>query len=455
MLTAPTALHPVDVVWCPPARPTPPAYGLRVDPVFLDHVAATVRRALTERTGDVLVFLPGAGEIGTVTGRLADLRSDVDLVALHGRQPAKAQDDALRPGPRRRVVLASAVAESSLTVPGVRIVVDAGLSRVPRTDLARGLGSLVTVRVSRASAEQRAGRAGREAPGTVYRCWSAADHDRLPAHAEPEVAVADLTGFALELACWGDPDGAGLALLDPPPAAAMEVARATLRALGAVDADGRVTARGRSIAAVGAHPRLARALRDGAALVGARRAAEVVALLSDDGLVRQRGRPGQGVAATAGRRRPGRHARAGARRSAGSARAWTAPAPGGPPTTVPGGFPTTWRPGWWSGWRIPERLARARRTGGGSYLMTGGTAAELAPGSSLAGAAWLAVAVADRAPGKASARVRLAAALDEPTAREAAPDLLSQRGRRSPGWTATWSPGGSSGWARSCSPNVR
>jgi ATP-dependent helicase HrpB len=413
VLIAPTALHPVDVAWCPPGRPGVAAYGLRVDPVFLDHVAATVRRAVAERAGDVLVFLPGAGEIGSVTGRLADLRAELDLVPLHGRQPAKAQDDALRPGPRRRVVLASAVAESSLTVPGVRIVVDAGLSRVPRTDLARGLGSLVTVRVSRASAEQRAGRAGREAAGAVYRCWSAADHDRLPAHAEPEVAVADLTGFALELACWGDPDGAGLALLDPPPAAAMEVARTTLRALGAVDAAGRVTARGRSIAAVGTHPRLARALRDGAALVGARRAAEVVALLSDDGLA-----GGEDDLVAAWRRlRDGVDRSASARwreevRRLESGRGGRA------------GLPDDLAAGLVVGLAFPERLARARRGGSGSYLMTGGTAAELAPSSSLTGATWLAVAVADRAPGRASARVRLAAAIDESTAREAAPDLL-------------------------------
>src|SRR4029453_12178680 len=134
-------------------------------------------------------------------------------------------------GFRRRVVLATTVAESSLTVPGVRVVVDAGLSRVPRADLARGLGALVTVRASRAAVTQRAGRAGREGPGAVYRCWTAAEHDRLPAHEEPEVAIADLTAFVLELACWGAPGGAGLGLLAPPPAAALTVAEQTLRGL--------------------------------------------------------------------------------------------------------------------------------------------------------------------------------------------------------------------------------
>ncbi|MBJ7452111.1 MAG: DEAD/DEAH box helicase, partial [Blastococcus sp.] len=136
------ALHDVDVVWAPPTGPVDPPHGLRVDPRLLGHVAATVRRALDERSGDVLVFLPGAGEIGTVAQQLGGL--DADVLPLHGRLPAAAQDAALRAGLRRRVVLATALAESSLTVPGVRTVVDSGLARVPRADLARGLGSLVT-----------------------------------------------------------------------------------------------------------------------------------------------------------------------------------------------------------------------------------------------------------------------------------------------------------------------
>src|SRR4029453_14544243 len=144
-------------------------------------------------------------------------------------------------GFRRRVVLATTVAESSLTVPGVRVVVDAGLSRVPRADLARGLGALVTVRASRAAVTQRAGRAGREGPGAVYRCWTAAEHDRLPAPDEPEAAIAPPPASALQLACWGAPGGGGLALLDAPPPAALLVAEATLRSLGAVDDEGRAT----------------------------------------------------------------------------------------------------------------------------------------------------------------------------------------------------------------------
>ena len=422
VIEAKAALYPVDVRWCPPTQPIAPPLGLRVDPKLLDHVAATVRRALADGEGDVLVFLPGAREIETVAGRLRD----VEVVTLHGRQSGSAQDAALRPSPVRRVVLATAVAESSLTVPGVRAVVDAGLSRVPRMDHGRGLGTLVTVPVSRASATQRAGRAGREAPGRVYRCWSQAQHDRLPAQPEPEVAAADLTGFALDLALWGHPDGTGLSLPDAPPPGAMQAAMGTLRALGATDPDGRITARGRALADAGLHPRLARALLDGATTIGARRSAEIVALLDADrqadDLVaawRQARTTNDGpwrtevrrLTAAIDRNPPGlaspadrggeRHGQAGAER-----------------------LPDDLAAGLIVGLAYPERVARVREPGGRAYLMAGGTAADLGGGSGLAGTTWLAVADADRAPGARTARIRGAAPLDEPTARQAAETLL-------------------------------
>ncbi|NBE84255.1 ATP-dependent helicase HrpB [Micromonospora sp. NEAU-HG-1] len=469
VIQAASALHPVTRVWAPPPRPVTPSGAGRVDPALLDHVAATVRRALAERDGDVLVFLPGVGEIAAVTRRLADLRGSVALLPLHGRLRGAEQDAALRPADRRRVVLATAVAESSLTVPGVRVVVDAGLARVPRMDLARGLGALVTVQVSRAAATQRAGRAGREAPGHVYRCWSEATHARLAAQPEPEIATADLTGFALELAAWGEPDGSGLALPDPPPAAAMTVARETLTTLGALDAAGRITARGRAIAGAGAHPRLARALLDGAPVVGADRAAEVVALLAEDTVVgpgddlttgwrRLRSGADPGTTARwraevrrlraalppgADDRRPAEHTgrSGGPHGSAGPALDPSRPPrdPDGrtsrdasrdPDGRAPGRergegrLPDDLAAGLLVGLAYPERLARVRRAGGSAYLMAGGTEAELAPGSGLTGVTWLAIAVADRSPGAPTARIRLATGLDEATAREAGGPLL-------------------------------
>ncbi|MFD5281091.1 ATP-dependent RNA helicase [Streptomyces rubrogriseus] len=255
--------YPVETVWAPPARAVRPPHGMRVDPALLAHVASVVRRALAERAGDVLCFLPGVGEISRVAGLLGAL-GDVDVLQVHGRAPAAVQDAVLAPGARRRVVLATSVAESSLTVPGVRVVVDAGLAREPRVGHARGLSALTTVRASRAAARQRAGRAGREAPGVVYRCWAEAEDARLPRFPAPEIKVADLTAFALQAACWGDPDASGLALLDPPPGGAMTAARSVLEAVGAVDCAGRATERGVRLSRLGLHPRLGRALLDAA-----------------------------------------------------------------------------------------------------------------------------------------------------------------------------------------------
>lgn len=422
-------LHPVEAVHAAPPRPVRPPHGLWVDPALLEHVAGVVRRALRERAGDVLCFLPGVAEIARVAGMLDGVSDGsggepVEVLQVHGRAPAAVQDAALAPGARRRVLLATSVAESSLTVPGVRVVVDSGLAREPRTDHARGLSGLATVRVSRASARQRAGRAGREGPGTVYRCWSQGEDAGLPRHPAPEIAMADLTGFALQAACWGDPDAAGLALLDAPPAGAMAAARETLRAIGAVDGTGRVTARGGRLAAVGVHPRLARALLDGAALVGARRAAEVVALLSEEP-PREYGDDLAAAwrAARSARDGFGARWRAEAERLQAAARS----AGSGQPAGAGGGaapMPDDAVAGLVAALAYPERVARRR---GGAYLMASGTAAEADRGTRLSGAQWLAVAVADRSAGSASARVRLAAAIDEDTARAAAAPLLTLR----------------------------
>ncbi|MGW0420489.1 ATP-dependent helicase HrpB [Streptomyces sp. NPDC003015] len=397
--------HPVEVVWTPPARPVRPPHGMRVDPALLTHVASVVRRALSERAGDVLCFLPGVGEIARVAGQLGGL-GDVEVLQVHGRAPAAVQDAVLAGGERRRVVLATAVAESSLTVPGVRVVVDSGLAREPRVDHARGLSALATVRASQAAGRQRAGRAGREAPGAVYRCWAEAEDARLPRFPSPEIKVADLTAFALQVACWGDPDASGLALLDPPPGGAMAAARDVLTAVGAVDAGGRATERGARLARLGLHPRLGRALLDTS---GA--GAEAVALLSEEPPREY----GDDLAAAVRTARRGGDAYAGrwraeVRRLRSASTRFTGADTGGEGLVAALAF--------------PERVARADS---GSYLMASGTRAELSDGSPLRGSPWIAVAVADRPLGKGHARVRLAAVIDEDTARTAAASLYSER----------------------------
>ncbi|MBC9712065.1 ATP-dependent helicase HrpB [Streptomyces sp. TRM66268-LWL] len=432
--------HPVEIVWAPPTRPVRPPHGMRVDPALLTHVAATVRRALTERTGDVLCFLPGVGEIARVAGQLGGL-GDVDVLQVHGRAPAAVQDAVLSPGTRRRVVLATAVAESSLTVLGVRVVVDSGLAREPRTDHARGLSALTTVRASQAAGRQRAGRAGREAPGAVYRCWDEAEDGRLARFPAPEIKVADLTAFALQTACWGDPDASGLALLDPPPAGAMAAARHSLTAIGALDPAGRVPERGLRMARLGLHPRLGRALLDGARELGARTAAEVVALLSEEppreygndlaGALRAARRGGDAYGArwrTETRRLTSALGRQGDGREAGPSPA-TAPNPPSARLSAPTAEDRA--PALVTALAFPERIARSK--GAGAYLMASGTAAELPDGSPLFGSEWIAVAVADRPVGSAHARVRLGAVLDEDTARAAAAPLYSSGAEV--GWT--------------------
>ncbi|MFK4801937.1 ATP-dependent RNA helicase [Streptomyces sp. MPA0124] len=524
VVEAPGVSYPVEVVWAPPARPVRPPHGMRVDPALLTHVASVVRRALAERDGDVLCFLPGVGEISRVAGRLGSI-GDVDVLQVHGRAPAAVQDAVLAPGARRRVVLATAVAESSLTVPGVRAVVDAGLAREPRVDHARGLSALTTVRASRAAARQRAGRAGREAPGVVYRCWAEAEDARLPRFPAPEIKVADLTAFALQAACWGDPDASGLALLDPPPGGAMTAARSVLEAVGAVDAAGRATARGTRLARLGLHPRLGRALLDAEELsadVSRRPASEAAASPGRSGArspgpmsspakapepqhaggdgarpaASRAGSPGTAGSGTAGARPGGAGSGTGCAGSGGAGTGGSGaaasgagdPAAGGDRTGGDGGrggevvaevvgllseeppreygddlaavlraarrggdaYGARWRAevrrlrgavegtGGERGQRVgedvlaglvaalafPERVARKD---GGSYLMVSGTRAELSETSTLRGAPWIAVAVADRPVGKGHARVQLGAVVDEDTARLAAGALLTRR----------------------------
>lgn len=420
VIDVPGALHPVESVWCPMPPGARRTDDRGITPAFHDHVAATVRRALAEHEGDVLVFVPGVGEVDATVRRLRDVPADVH--PLHGRLSGAEQDRALSEGPRRRVIVSTAVAESSLTVPGVRVVVDAGFSREPRTDHRRGLSSLVTVAVSKAAAEQRAGRAGRLGPGAVLRCWSKEEHAHLADHPEPEIATADLTAFTLELACWGSDDVRDLALLDQPPAHALKTARRVLLDLGAVDEDGRATPRGRVMASVPVDPRLARALIDGAGLVGARRAAEVVAMLSED--VRA---PGGDLVAALRSLRNGD--RSGAWRTQVKRLEAIAKEHGDRERSPDGARSLTddVAVGLVVALAHPDRIAR-KRSAGSSYVMTGGTGAafDRRVPSPLAGLEWLAVGDADRRSGEREARIRAAAPLTEDLALEAAGSLWTE-----------------------------
>ncbi|MFB9925293.1 ATP-dependent helicase HrpB [Amycolatopsis halotolerans] len=397
VITAHARTYPVELSYRAPPRGERPEAA----------VASAVRQALSEGDGDVLAFLPGAGEIARTSSLLNSL--DADVLPLHGRLAAARQDEALRPRDRRRVVLATAVAESSLTVPGVRAVVDSGLARVPRVDHRRGLAGLATVRVSAAVAEQRAGRAGREAPGRAYRCWPEHEQATLPAYPEPEIRTAELARFALELACWSTPDGTGLAWWDPPGEGALAAARSLLQTLGATTADGAVTSRGQKMADLGLHPRLARALLDGAEAVGARAAAEVVALLDTGATLTD-------VEAELRRLRSAHDD---------AARRWQRDAKrlaalvNSPAKTAPDAALVV-------ALAHPERLARRRSGSAPVYLMASGTAAELPNGSGLGDAEWLAVAEATRDPGRVHGTIRLAATADEALATQAAPTLVSE-----------------------------
>ena len=285
--------HPVTTVWM--GRPSG-----RVEA----PVARAVRRALEDVDGDVLAFLPGAGEIRSVAGILGVV-AGVDVVPLYGALPGEAQDAALRRAPagRRKVVLATSIAETSVTIDGVRAVVDSGLMRVARFDPAAGMTRLVTLPVSRAAADQRQGRAGRQGPGVCYRLWSREEHAGLARATAPEILVADLAPLALELAEWGAVEPAALRWVDPPPAGALAAARELLATLGAIDDRHRITPHGRSLVRLGVHPRLGHLLLAAGGLEAeapgtVRLASEIAAVLSSGRPLGAAGSAGADLAAT-------------------------------------------------------------------------------------------------------------------------------------------------------------
>ena len=370
---------------------------------FEEAMARGCLTALGEETGSVLAFLPGQGEIHRVARLVSErLRlPNVDVVPLYGGLDRVEQDRAIEPAVegRRKLVLATSVAETSLTIDGVRVVLDGGLSRVPRFEPSSGLTRLATVRVSRSSAEQRRGRAGRTEPGVCYRLWDEEQTRGLVPHQRPEIQEADLTGLALDLARWGARSVEGLALLDPPPAGAMAEARKVLSRLGALDAEGGLSDHGRRLTRIPLSPRLAHmvavASDAGDAMTGAR----IAAVLSEPGL----GGSGVDLADRLVGLERDRSPRA--RDALKLADRWAKAAGGGKGEAV--------EPGLLLAEAFPERIAKARGKTG-ELLLASGRGAALDAADHLARESWLAVAElsAGGGGGEARDRVRLAAALD-------------------------------------------
>jgi len=354
------------------------------------ETARVIGRALGETEGDILVFLPGIREIRTVDRILSEgrLPAGVSVLMLYGDADPEAQRRALEPASGRKVLLSTSIAETSLTIDGVRVVVDSGLSRVPRFDPRRGMTGLETVPVSLASADQRRGRAGRQGPGVCYRLWTKGSEETLPRFGTPEILAADLAPLALDIARWGG--GEGLRFIDPPPQAHLSQARALLARLGALGADGRITPLGRSMSELPVHPRLAHMIIRGKEFSQGALACDIAALLEERDILRGSAlrdiditsrveaiRSGEGAegdvlfrvraeslrlqkAADAGRKHPGRP-----------------------------------RTGLLVALAYPERIARRRAGSAGRYLMAGGTGAVLPEWSPLAKEEYLAVADVD------------------------------------------------------------
>jgi ATP-dependent RNA helicase HrpB len=362
------------------------------------RVAESIRRAVREEEGDILVFLPGQREIRRTELEILErpLFGDPVIRPLFGDAGYERQREALEPDPagRRKVILSTSIAETSLTIDGVRIVIDAGLTRSTTFDPRRGMSGLVTTPVSRASADQRRGRAGRQGPGVCYRLWTKEEHESLPAFSTPEILAADLAPLALDLALWGTPRGEGLRFLDPPPPAHLSQARTLLRQLGALEKNEQLTDHGRAIAQLPAHPRLAHMMIRGKELGCGGIACDVAALLEDRDLL-------------AGGRSPNvdLHAR------------WTALHQGrGADPTIRGRVSSQSKrfrdqldvePGTAAqaerylgillAFAYPERVARQREKHSVRYQMASGTGAVLPAGSLLAREAFLAVGEVDGA----------------------------------------------------------
>ncbi|WP_454930253.1 ATP-dependent helicase HrpB [Actinomyces sp.] len=454
LVDIPGDIFPLELRYAPPPRGVEAVGAIRNERVgvrreYLAHVARTVEDTVAATEGSVLVFLPGVGEIEAVRGALSV--PGVEVLTLHGQLSAAEQDRALSPTDQRRVILSTSIAESSLTVPGVSVVVDAGLAREPRFDAGRSLSSLVTVPASLARLEQRAGRAARTGPGIAVRVMDPVDVARRPAQSAPGIATQDLTDARLQVAAWGTPVE-DLALLDAPPAGTWQAAGERLSSLGAIDEAGAATTLGRTLASLPLDPPLGRALLTASALLGASKAARFVALLSEDvrtpgadlgGVERRLGRGGDAGVGHAQAARvketEARLKRLASRLADRELAGLGLPGPKTPDATRgdargAGGSRATQR-----GTRTredelaltcalayPQWIAR-RRPASSAYILAGGVGGELPDGSPLEGQEWLAVASIDRAPASRHARILAAVPLSEEDALAAGSALLATR----------------------------
>jgi ATP-dependent helicase HrpB len=386
--------------------------GRKADAPLERQMADAIAMALRADPGSVLAFLPGAAEIRRTQNFLGERIHDasIEIVPLFGALDAAVQDRAIAPAPKgqRKVVLATSIAETSLTIEGVRIVVDSGVARVPRYEPDTGLTRLETVRASRAAVDQRRGRAGRTEPGVCYRLWDEPQTASLAAYTQPEILSADLSSLLLDVAQWGVGDPTELAFLDTPPAPALKEARSLLTELGALDSDGRITAEGKSLRALALPPRLARMIVDSHRLGAGRHAAEIAAVLTERGL----GGDSVDLDARLDAFRRDRSQRADSARSL--AQRWAAQVAAsenadassrsrgrgeGPATTV---SPTT---GVMLAYAFPDRVARNR--GNGSFVLANGRGAAVDQASMLARAPY--IAVAELTGTAANGRILLAA----------------------------------------------
>ncbi|WP_460151902.1 ATP-dependent helicase HrpB [Pseudomonas sp. S2_B07] len=399
-------MYPVAMRWGRPFQP-----GEFIEP----RVVQTILEALNDETGSLLVFLPGQAEIRRVHQQLADALGDspqVLLCPLHGELDLNAQRAAIDPAPAgfRKVVLATNIAETSLTIDGVRVVIDAGLARVPRFDPGSGMTRLDTQRISKASATQRAGRAGRLEPGVCYRLWSQDQHEQLAAYASAEILSADLAGLALQLGRWGVTPGQ-LVWLDVPPAAAYAQAQDLLDRLGALDGEA-LTRHGQAMAELPAHPRIAHLLLRGQALGLADMACDVAALLGERDILRGAGADLHSrLVLLSGEERAARGAQGGVQRARQLARQYRGYLRGKASEPVSDPDHPRWL-GALLALAYPDRVAQQRRAGGAEYRLANGRAALFAEADSLMKQAWLVIADLGSRQGQREERIYLAADFD-------------------------------------------